>query len=47
MMRNQDGTFKRKLVYGVGVDDIEGAKELDVNGKRHTFKYYRDWKNML
>lgn len=47
MMRNQDGTFKRNLVYGVGVDDIEGTKEWDVNGKRHSFKYYRDWKNML
>ena len=47
MMRNKDGTFKRKLVYGVGIDDIEGAKEWDVNGKRHSFKYYRDWKNML
>lgn len=47
MMRNRDGTFKRNLVYGVGVDDIEGAKEWDVNGKRHSFKYYRDWKNML
>lgn len=47
MMRNQDGTFKRNLVYGVGVDDVDGSKEWLVNGKRHSFKYYRDWKNML
>ena len=47
MTRNKDGTFKRKLVYGVGIDDIDGAKEWDINGKRHSFKYYRDWKNML
>ena len=47
MMRNQDGTFKRKYVYGVGIDDVEGSKDWLVNGKRHSFKYYRDWKNML
>ena len=47
MTRNKDGTFKRNLVYGVGIDDIDGAKEWGVNGKRHSFKYYRDWKNML
>lgn len=47
MTRNKDGTFKRKLVYGVGIDDIDGAKEWGVNDKRHSFKYYRDWKNML
>ena len=47
MMRNQDGTFKRNYVYGVGIDDVEGSKDWLVNGKRHSFKYYRDWKNML
>ena len=47
MMRNQDGTFKRNLVYGVGIDDVDGSKEWLVNGKRHSFKYYRDWKNVL
>lgn len=47
MTRNQDGTFKRNLVYGVGIDDVDGSKEWVVNGKRHSFKYYRDWKNML
>lgn len=47
MTRNQDGTFKRNLVYGVGIDDVDGSKEWLVNGKRHSFKYYRDWKNML
>lgn len=46
-MRNQDGTFKRNCVYGVGIDDVDGAKEWSVNGKRHSFKYYSDWKNML
>lgn len=47
MTRNQDGTFKRNYVYGVGIDDVDGSKEWLVNGKRHSFKYYRDWKNML
>lgn len=46
-MRNQDGTFKRSYVYGVGIDDVDGYKEWLVCGKRHSFKYYRDWKNML
>lgn len=47
MMRNQDGTFKRSSVYGVGIDDVDGYKEWLVDGKRHSLKYYRDWKNML
>lgn len=45
--RNNDGTFKRSLVYGVGVDDIYGSKERLVEGKRHSEKYYSTWRNML
>lgn len=45
--RNEDGTFKRTLVYGVGVDDVVGSKERVVGGKRCSEKYYSTWKNML
>ena len=47
MIRNEKGSFMRGLVYGVGIDDIAGNKEWVVDGKRHTYKYYSDWKNML
>ena len=45
--RNQNGTFKRSLIYGVGIDDIDGSKERNFKGKRCSEKYYSVWKNML
>ena len=39
--------FNRGLVYGVGIDDISGSKEWEVDGKRYSEKYYCTWKNML
>lgn len=48
-MRNEkDGRFIRSLIYGVGIDDVEGTKEcVDKTGKRSTDKCFSTWKNML
>lgn len=47
MLRNEDGTFSRSLIYGVGIDDVAGTKEYVENGVRKTVKSFQDWKNML
>ena len=48
-MRNEkDGRFTRSLIYGVGIDDVDGTKEyVDETGKRKTNKCFNTWKNML
>ena len=47
MLRNEDGTFRRSLIYGVGIDDVDGTKEYFEGGVRKTLKSFQDWKNML
>lgn len=48
MCDEKDGRFIRSLIYGVGIDDIEGTKEcVDKIGKRITDRCFSTWKNML
>ena len=38
---------KRKLIYGIGINDVEYQVQPKNNGKQQICPYYRTWSNML
>lgn len=38
---------KKKLVYGVGINDVDYAVQPMINGKQVICKFYRAWRDML
>jgi hypothetical protein len=40
-------TYRRKLIYGCGINDATYVTSPVINGKKHSCPYYRVWNSML